>query len=324
MRQTLGTGLIDGYSVLIDFLPFFHIYGMVVQMECGLAAGAKQVVIAGFDPQLFVNLVKEHQATNLFVVPPVMLALADAEGLDADFSSVRFVMSAAAPLPIDIARRVSERYGVEVIQGYGMTEASPVTHVSVMGRDKPGTVGPPVSDTRQRVVELDGTSELGFGEVGELLVQGPQVMQGYFNHDDATDETLLHDDDGTWLRTGDIVTMDTEGYITITDRAKEMIKYRGYQIAPAELEAVLVEHADIADAAVVPKEGDPGVGEIPVAFVVLRDGASLSADEVCAHVEERVAPYKKVREVTFTDAIPKNPSGKILRRELKDQIRSAG
>ncbi|HYF46429.1 MAG TPA: AMP-binding protein [Acidimicrobiales bacterium] len=324
VAQIRGTGIVPDRSVMIDFLPFFHIYGLVVLQLVGLASGSKQVVLPGFDPQRFLDLTQSHRATNLFVVPPALLALANlGDQLGADLSSVRYVMSGAAPLPIEVARRVSEKYEVEVVQGYGMTEASPVTHISLLGEDKPGTVGPPVADTRQKVVDLLSGEELGVGETGELLVQGPQVMAGYLNRPDATEETLLTDDDGVWLRTGDIVTVDDDAYVTIRDRAKEMIKYKGYQIAPAELEAVLMEHADVADAAVIPKDSGNGTDEIPKAFVVLREGAGRSADEVMAFVEERVAAYKKVREVEFIDAIPKNPSGKILRRELKDKERAS-
>lgn len=324
VHQILGTGIFGEAPVMIDFLPFFHIYGLSVLMLAGIAAGATQVVMPGFDPQRFVDLTKAHRATNLFVVPPALLALANlGDQLGADLSSVHSVMSGAAPLPIDVARRVEEHYDVDVFQGYGMTEASPVTHISPQGANRPGTVGTLVADTRQKVVDLVSGEELAPGETGELLVQGPQVMQGYFQRPDATAETLLTDAEGTWLRTGDIVTVDEDGYVTICDRAKEMIKYKGYQIAPAELEAVLVEHPDIADAAVIPKDAGTGSDEIPKAFVVLREGAALGADEVMAHVEERVAPYKKVREVEFVDAIPKNPSGKILRRELKEREREA-
>ena len=324
VAQTRGTGVIPDGAVMIDFLPFFHIYGLTVLMLCGLASGSKQVVLPGFDPQRFVDLTQSHQATNLFVVPPALLALANmGDQLGADLSSVRYVMSGAAPLPIDVARRVSEQYEVEVVQGYGMTEASPVTHISLLGQDKPGTVGPPVADTRQKVVDLATGEELGIGETGELLIQGPQVMAGYYQRPDATEETLLTDADGVWLRTGDIVTVDEDGFVTIRDRAKEMIKYKGYQIAPAELEAILIENPDIADAAVIPKDSGNGMDEIPKAFVVLREGATLSADEVMAYVDERVAPYKKVREVAFIEAIPKNPSGKILRRELKEKERAS-
>ena len=345
-HQILGSGLVDRYSTMIDFLPFFHIYGMSVLMNTGLAAGATQVVMGAFEPGRFLQLIAERKATNLFVVPPAMVALAHlGQDVPADLSSVRFVMSGAAPLPSEIASTVADRYDVEVIQGYGMTEASPVTHVSIIGRDKAGTVGPPVADTRQKVVDPESGEEVARGEVGELLVEGPQVMRGYFGRDDATDETIQVEDgsagddvpakpereatrpkgelpwSGRWLRTGDIVTMDDEGYVTIHDRAKEMIKYRGYQIAPAEIEAVLAEHPDITDAAVSAKPSEDGSSdELAVAFVVADGEAELTAEMVQAHVEERVAPYKKIREVRFVDEIPKNASGKILRRQLKDTL----
>jgi acyl-CoA synthetase (AMP-forming)/AMP-acid ligase II len=316
IRQTLGTGLIDGYSMLINFLPFFHIYGMAVLMIPALAVGATQVVLPGFDPKRFLEVIVQYRATNLFMVPPAMLLLANA-GESADLSSVRFIMSGAAPLPIDIAQRVAETYDVEVVQGYGMTEASPVTHISLLGRNKPGTVGPPVADTRQKVVGLGTNDQLPIGEVGELLVAGPQVMAGYFNRPDATAESIVEDEDGRWLRTGDIVTVDDDGYVTVQDRAKEMIKYKGYQIAPAELEALIIEHPDVADAAVIPKDTGTADGEVPKAFVVVREGAALTIEIIIEHVAGQVAPYKKVREVEFVEKIPKTASGKILRRELK-------
>jgi acyl-CoA synthetase (AMP-forming)/AMP-acid ligase II len=322
VRQTLGSGLINRYSVMIDFLPFFHIYGMAVLLLPGLAAGAQQITMPAFEPTRFLRLVEEHRATLLMMVPPALLALANADD-SADLSSVQYINSGAAPLPIDVARRVTERFGVTVVQGYGMTEASPVTHISLLGRLKEGTVGPPVADTRQKVVSMETGEMLPPGEIGELLVSGPQVMVGYYGRPDATAESIVEDDDGRWLRTGDIVSMDDEGYVTIHDRAKEMIKYKGYQIAPAELESVIMEHDDVADVAVIPKDSGTADGEFPKAFVVVRAGASLDAEAVMAHVAERVAPYKKVREVEFIDAVPKNPSGKILRRELKAWERAA-
>ncbi len=316
VRQTLGSGLIDGYSVLVNFLPFFHIYGMAVLMLPGLVSGATQITMPAFEPRRFLDIVARYRATNLFMVPPAMLALANFDD-EADLSSVRYVNSGAAPLPLDVARRVAQRYDVTVVQGYGMTEASPVTHISLLGRLKEGTVGPPVADTRQKVVDLDTGATLPVGEVGELLVSGPQVMQGYLNRPDATAESIVQDEDGRWLRTGDIVTVDIDGYVTIHDRAKEMIKYKGYQIAPAELEALIMEHPDVADVAVIPKDTGTADGEVPKAFVVRRDGSDVGAEDVMSWVAERAAPYKKVREVAFVDAIPKNPSGKILRRQLK-------
>ena len=323
IRQTLGSGLINGYSVMVDFLPFFHIYGMAVLLLPGLAAGATQITMPAFEPKRFLEIIEEHRATLLMMVPPALLALANTE-VDADLSSVQYINSGAAPLPLDVARRVTERFGVTVVQGYGMTEASPVTHISLLGRLKEGTVGPPVADTRQKVVDLDTGETLPVGEVGELLVSGPQVMQGYYGRPDATAESIVEDEEGRWLRTGDIVTVDDDGYVTIHDRAKEMIKYKGYQIAPAELEGLIIEHPDVADVAVIPKNTGTADGEVPKAFVVLRPDTHLDAAGVMTFVNERVAPYKKVREVEFVDAIPKNPSGKILRRELKAREAATG
>jgi long-chain acyl-CoA synthetase len=199
-----------------------------------------------------------------------------------------------------------------------MTETSPVTNVNPINRIKDTTVGPAIADTVEKVVSLDDGSELPVGETGELLAYGPQVMAGYWNAPDATAETLPG---GGWIRTGDIVTADEEGYITILDRKKEMIKYKGYQIAPAELEALLLEHPSVMDSAVIPKR-DPESGEIPKAFVIIREGQEISKEDLMRFVEERVAPYKKVREIEFVEAIPKTASGKILRRELIDAERA--
>jgi long-chain acyl-CoA synthetase len=199
-----------------------------------------------------------------------------------------------------------------------MTETSPVTNVNPMNRIKDATVGPPIADTIEKVVSLDDGRELGVGEVGELLTHGPQVMQGYWQKPEDTAETLPN---GGWIRTGDIVQMDDEGYVTILDRKKEMIKYKGYQIAPAELEALLMEHPAVMDSAVIPKR-DAESGEVPKAFVLLRQGQDASVEDLMRFVEERVAPYKKVREIEFVQAIPKTPSGKILRRELIEQERA--
>ncbi|MCI0886495.1 MAG: AMP-binding protein, partial [Chloroflexi bacterium] len=205
-----------------------------------------------------------------------------------------------------------------VLQGYGMTETSPVINVNPITRIKDATVGPPVADTIEKVVSLDDGKELGPGEIGELMAYGPQIMKGYWNNEEATKETLT---EPGWIATGDIVSLDEEGYVTILDRKKEMIKYKGYQIAPAELEALLLEHPDVVDSAVIPKR-DAEAGEVPKAFVLLREGKDVSADELMGFVAERVAPYKKVREIEFVEAIPKTASGKILRRELIEQERA--
>jgi acyl-CoA synthetase (AMP-forming)/AMP-acid ligase II len=319
VRQTLTTGLSDGYGVYLDFLPFYHIYGMVVLMACGFAAGIPQVIMPRFDPALCLELVQRHKVTNLFAVPPALLALSHfPDTAKYDTTSLRMIMSGAAPLPQEVARSAAKVLDTTVLQGYGMTETSPVTNVNPTNRIKDATVGPPIADTIEKVVSLEDGRELGPGEIGELLAYGPQVMSGYWEAPEATAETLPG---GGWIRTGDIVSVDEEGYVTILDRKKEMIKYKGYQIAPAELEALLMEHPSVMDSAVIPKRDDES-GEIPKAFVLLKDGQETSADDLMRFVEERVAPYKKVREVEFVDSIPKTPSGKILRRELIEKERA--
>ncbi len=313
VRQTLSTGLSSGYGVYLDFLPFYHIYGMVVLMACGYAQGVTQVIMPRFDPALCLDLIQKHKITNLFAVPPALLALSHfPDAAKYDTSSLTMIMSGAAPLPQEVARSAAKALDTTVLQGYGMTETSPVTNVNPVTRIKDATVGPPIADTVEKVVSLDDGHELGPGEVGELLAYGPQVMGGYWNRPEDTAETLAGEG---WIRTGDIVSMDEEGYVTILDRKKEMIKYKGYQIAPAELEALLMEHPAVRDSAVIPKRDDES-GEIPKAFVLLHPDQKASPEDLMRFVEERVAPYKKVREIEFVEAIPKTPSGKILRREL--------
>jgi long-chain acyl-CoA synthetase len=213
---------------------------------------------------------------------------------------------------------MEELTGIRVLQGYGLTEAAPLTHMNPADdpeRIRLESVGWRVSDEDEKIVDIDdATRELGPGEVGELLVRGPHVMQGYWK---APEETARALRDG-WLHTGDIAHKDEQGYVYIVDRKKEMIKYKGFGIAPAELEALLFEHPAIADCAVVGKK-DPDAGEIPRAFVVLRADAALTDRDLMQFVAERVAGYKQIRAVEFVESIPKNPSGKILRRVLKER-----
>ena len=319
LRQILTTGLLTESDVTLDILPFYHIYGMAVLLNGGLAAGVTQVIMPRFDPEGALNLIEEHGVTALFFVPPAVLALVNHPRLEeTDLTTVRMLVSGAAPLPAEIGRQAQAKLpGCIVMQAYGMTEASPVTNVNPLDAPREGTVGPPVTDTLEKVVDLESGAELPAGEIGELLVYGPQVMKGYWNRPDATEETITPDG---WLRTGDIASADADGYVRIHDRKKEMIKYKGYQIAPAELESLLMEHPGVRDAAVIPK-ADLEAGEVPKAFVVPKaDGLNL--DEVLAFVAERVAPYKKIRHIEVVEAIPKNPSGKILRRQLIEQERA--
>jgi len=216
--------------------------------------------------------------------------------------------------------RIAERLGTKVIQGYGLTETSPVTHMDLTdARSKPGSIGPPLAGTEQRVVDMEtGTKDLPPGELGELLIRGPQVMKGYYNEPEATAAAI--DADG-WFHTGDLVKADADGYVYVLDRKKELIKYSGFQVPPAELEGILLEHPAVADAAVIGKANIQS-GEIPKAFVVKKEGAEITADELMEYVSTQVATFKRVREVEFVDAIPKNASGKLLRRVLVEQERA--
>lgn len=302
-------------DTLVGCLPFFHIYGMTVIMNLGLRNGATIVTMPRFDLAEFLELIERHRVSVGFVVPPIALALAKHPAIDdADLSSLRFLMSGAAPLGPELVEGVEARLGCMVGQGYGMTETSPVTHTISMdpARNRIGTVGPPLRATECRLVDPESGAEVGAGERGEVWIRGPQVMQGYLNNDEATAATI--DPEG-WLHTGDIGIADEDGYCTIVDRLKELIKYKGYQVPPAELEALLLGHPAIADAAVVGVP-DEEAGELPKAFVVVAEGAELDHEELIAWVGERVAPQKKIRLVEEIEAVPKSPSGKILRREL--------
>jgi acyl-CoA synthetase (AMP-forming)/AMP-acid ligase II len=307
----------DGEDTLVCFLPFFHIYGLVVVMLLGLWSGATLVVMPRFDLERYLEIVERYRATVLHVVPPIVVALAKSPGVDGrDFTSIRKLFSGAAPLGADVIRQCAARVGCLVQQGYGMTEASPATHTTPEQSHlaKPGSVGMPVANTECRVVDPATGNDVAPGENGELWIRGPQIMRGYLNRPDETRAML--DAEG-WLHTGDIGHADQDGHFFIVDRLKELIKYKGMQIAPAELEGVLLSHPAVADAAVVPQK-DEDAGEIPHAFVVLK--APATADELISFVAGRVASYKKIRRLVFIDAIPKSPSGKILRRVLRERL----
>ncbi len=314
-------GSLEEDDVILTHLPLFHIYGLNVLMNGAIGSGATQVMMGRFDMEEFLSLLERHRVTVLFTVPPVGLGLTQYPGVaERDLSSLRLGFFGAAPLSAEMQRRIEEVMGFPIIQGYGMTEASPVTHADFAEPElaRPGSIGAALPDTEQKVVDLEsGESEVARGEMGELMVRGPQVMKGYYNNDEATAETLTEDG---WLHTGDIVRMDEDGYVWVLDRKKELIKYKGFQVPPAELEGVLLEHPGIADAAVIGKD-DLESGEIPKAFVVLRPGAELSGEEVMSFAASKVATFKRVREVEFIDAVPKNPSGKILRRALIERER---
>jgi acyl-CoA synthetase (AMP-forming)/AMP-acid ligase II len=303
-------------DVLIGVLPFFHIYGMTTIMNSALRAGAAVVTMPRFDLEQFLELIERHSVSCAYIVPPIALALAKHPAVeDRDLSSLRVIMSGAAPLGPELTAQLADRLGVPVTQGYGMTELSPVSHLCPPERIKPGSIGPPLPGTEAKVVDPGSGRETGPGERGELWVRGPQVMRGYLNNEQATAATI--DADG-WLHTGDIAVVDEDGFCTIVDRLKELIKFKGFQVPPAELEAVLVSHPAVSDCAVVGVP-DEEAGELPKAFVVIADGAQVDDAELLDHVAQRLSPQKRLRLIERVAAIPKSPSGKILRRELRDR-----
>jgi acyl-CoA synthetase (AMP-forming)/AMP-acid ligase II len=297
-------------------LPFFHIYGMQVLMNSLLNRGVRVVTMPRFDMVQALELVQKEKITRFFAVPPIVLGLAKAPIVDNfDLSSLKLIFSGAAPLGGDIAEECAQRVGCEVVQGYGMTELSPVSHCTVEGDFRAGSSGVTISNTETRIVDPETGEDQTVGGRGELWVRGPQVMKGYLNNAEATALTI--DDEG-WLHTGDVAIVDEHHHVAIVDRIKELIKYKGFQVPPAELEALLVTHPSVVDAAVIGIEDDEA-GELPKAFIVPAPNATPSLEELQAFMGEHVASYKLVREMQVVEAIPKSASGKILRRELREQ-----
>jgi 4-coumarate--CoA ligase len=305
-------------------LPFFHIYGMSVLLDYALLQRAALVTMPKFDLADFLRTVSTETCSWVFIAPPIAVALAKHPLVEEyDLSGVEVIFSGAAPLDRELAKAVATRIGCEVRQGYGMTETSPVTHVIPVASPEIdlSSIGLAIPNTECRLVDPETGADIeipdaGTSASGELLIRGPQVMTGYLDDDEATARTI--EPDG-WLHTGDIATVTAEGVYAIVDRLKELIKYKGYQVAPAVLEAVLLAHPDVVDAAVVGVPDDDGQ-EVPKAFVVHRPESPLDEAGVMAWVAERVAPHEKVRLVEFIDSIPKSTSGKILRKDLRARV----
>jgi len=322
---------LDGDDNVLCCLPLYHIYGLNVILNPALILGAKLVLVPRFNVQQLTQLLIEEGITMMPLVPPAMNALCQAAeaGQFPRDHKVHWVKSGAAPLAPELPRRFTALTGILVCQGYGMTEASPVTHIGFLEAAlyRPDSIGHPVAGTDCRVLSPsdifptdtpDQLTELPSGMPGELVMRGPQIMLGYWKEPQATTAVLR---DG-WYWSGDIVTRDREGFYRIVDRRKEMIKYKGFAIAPAEIEAVLLEHPAVRECGVVGRS-DEAAGEIPVAFVALRDGyadGQKLSEELCAFVADRLTHYKQPREIRFVDAVPKTASGKILRRELRKSI----
>ncbi len=305
---------VDPGDAILAVLPFFHIYGMSVLMNHFLSSGGVVVTLPRFELEPALRLIERHRTPWLIVVPPIILALAKHPMVENfDLSGVRSVISGAAPLGAELQQACTARLGATVVQGYGLTETSPVSHVVPVDRVTPGAAGFCVGGTEMRLVDPETGVEVPDGREGEIHLRGPQVMLGYLDNPEATAAALLP---GGWFRTGDLGYVDGDGHLHIVDRVKELIKVKGFQVAPAELEALLIAHPEVADVAVVGAP-DEESGERPVAFVVRAQGATIESAALVAYLQPLVAHYKQLSEVRFVEAIPKSPSGKILRRMLK-------
>jgi acyl-CoA synthetase (AMP-forming)/AMP-acid ligase II len=305
-------------DVVLVALPLFHAMGLNLLLPSSLAAGATAVILPRFELSGFLSAIERHRVTGTIVVPPIMLALAHHPLVDHyDHSSLRLVGCGGAPLGAELERRCAERLGCVVAQGFGMTEGSSTIAVGPVSAPRRGSMGRLLPNVEARIVDPVTSADLGPGATGELWVRGPQLMRGYRHQPEATARTV---DAAGWLHTGDLCMFDEDGYLYVVDRLKELIKYKGYQVAPAELEHLLLTHPAVADAAVVPRP-DPESGEIPVAYVVLRTDATPG--ELMAHVAEKVAPYKRIRAVRLTTEVPRSPAGKLLRRVLVERERTS-
>ncbi|MBM4328610.1 MAG: long-chain fatty acid--CoA ligase [Deltaproteobacteria bacterium] len=315
LQQVLQAHQARPEDIFLNQLPFFHIYGMTVLMGASIMACATQVIASRFRPmEEFLDLFERHRPTLFFTVPLILQEFTHHTRVPGmDWSFLRYINTGGAPLAPDLQERFTQLTGVPVIQGYGLTESSPTTHTNPLDRIKIGSIGTPVSLTEHRIVDPATLEDVLIGEIGELWIKGPQIMQGYFNDERSTAGTLI---DG-WLRTGDLGREDEDGYVYIVDRLKELIKCKGFQVAPAELEHVLMGHPDIRDAAVI-GEPHPEMGEAPVAYVVLKEEGTLSPEQIIEYAASGMAKYKKLNRVIFAEAIPRSPSGKILRRVLKE------
>jgi len=318
MVLTTSINTVTDKDVLIGVLPFFHIYGMVLILNLAIYRGVTLVTMPRFDLEQFLQIVEKYKITCLNLVPPLVLALSKHPLVDNyDVSSIRLISSGAAPLGQELEQACADRLNCQIYQGYGLTEVAGASHVNTIPvpSDKVGAVGQVVPNTYSKIIDTESGKELGINEQGEVLIKGPHVMKGYLNNEEATKHCI--DGDG-WFHTGDIGYADEDGYFFIVDRVKELIKYKAYQVAPAELEAILVSHEAIADAAVIPSP-DEEAGEIPKGFIVL--SSEISAEAIMEFVAEQVAPHKKIRKIEIVDEIPKSASGKILRRVLVEQER---
>ncbi|CAK8564192.1 unnamed protein product [Lathyrus sativus] len=309
-------------DVLLCVLPMFHIYALNSILLCGIRAGAAVLIVEKFEIKTVLDLIEKYKVTVVSFVPPIVLALVKSgESHRYDLSSIRVMITGAAPMGMELEQAVKDRMPQTVLgQGYGMTEAGPLSISLAFAKEpfktKPGACGTVVRNSEMKIVDTETGVSLPRNKSGEICIRGTKVMKGYLNDPEATKKTI--DNDG-WLHTGDIGFIDEDDELFIVDRLKELIKYKGFQVAPAELEALLIAHPNISEAAVVPLK-DEVAGELPIAFVVRSKGSKISEDEIKQYVSQQVVFYKRINRVYFTDAIPKAASGKILRKELTARL----
>ncbi|KAK7076224.1 hypothetical protein SK128_028319, partial [Halocaridina rubra] len=311
-------------EVLMGVLPFFHIYGMVCLMGLSLYEGAKMVTLPTFDPNLFSNTLEKYQVSYLHTVPPIINFLNHSPLITPrHFEPTHTIVCGAAPLGPALVEEFWKKFGedIQFQEGFGMTEASPVTHLTPAGKYTPGSTGVAVPNTMAKIADINTGQTLGPGIEGELCVHGPQVMKGYYNNEKATKETI---DENGWLHTGDIAKIDDQQNVFIVDRLKELIKVKGFQVAPAELEDLLRKHPNVTDVAVIGVP-DERAGEVPRAYVVLEQGSHTTEPDIADFIAKEVAPHKKLMGgVEFVKSIPKSATGKILRRNLKESLQATG
>jgi long-chain acyl-CoA synthetase len=298
---------------VVGVTPFFHTWGPTVCLNSVFHAGGSVYIMPRFDPEASLELIARERLTTFYAVTSLWQMLIDHPATRRhDLSSLRYVKAGGMPVLQEVKTAWERLTGVPLIPGYGLTEASPECMNNPLQRVKVGTIGLPIMDTTAKIADVERGTDLGSGEVGELVIKGPQVMKGYWNKPEETSHTL----ERGWLHTGDVMFRDEEGYYHFVERMKDMIKYKGHGVYPAELEDLLIQHPGVRECGVVGRQ-HPVAGEIPVAFIVRNEGTEVTAEELVEFCSDRISPYKKIREVRFVDELPKTPVGKLLKRQLR-------
>ncbi|MCK4986945.1 MAG: AMP-binding protein, partial [Desulfobacterales bacterium] len=303
-------------EIALVVVPWFHAMGTIGYLNNMVYGGNTMIVFPRFEPQEYIEAVRKYNATMLGGAPQLYIPLVNLPNFDSyDFSNIKLATSGAAPLALPVLEKMLDTFSGVVCEAYGLTECTMGATANPPDRSKirVGSVGVPVFDTECKVVDLETGEDLSPNHEGEICIKGPQVMKGYWNNPEETAEILK----GEWLYTGDIGKEDEDGYFFITDRKKDMIIYKGYNVYPREIEEVIFKHTAVEQCAVI-GQTDMNFGEFPVAFVQLRQGTDVTAEELMEHTNSQIAAYKKIRKVKFLDALPVSPAGKVLKRELRE------